>query len=241
MKETIQSVTNYCSGCSHSHLQGLLAEIFATQTWDGRLMGVVGAGCSQDLGENFRFPVIQAPPGLAPALAAGIKRTTPDKLVFTYQGDGDLGGRGLDALMHAALRGDSITVLCLNNQVMAGSGGQMSVTSRIGQVTTSTRLGRSTARSGKPLKLAEMVARMPLVAFSQRVSLHEADFVRRAKLALRDAFYYQENGQGLSFVEVLGVCPPFWHQSSEEAKQTLKDALVRQYPAGIFKGVTMIR
>jgi 2-oxoglutarate ferredoxin oxidoreductase subunit beta len=234
------SESEYCAGCSHSHLQGLLRELFQERGLSERLMGVVGAGCSQDLGQYFDFPVIKAPPGLAPAVAAGIKRTTPDRLVFTYQGDGDLGSRGLDALIHAALRGDSITVLCLNNQVMAGSGGQMSITTRTGQVTTSTRLGRSTARAGSPLKLAEMVARLP-VAFSQRVSLHESDFVKRARLALKDAFDYQENGQGLSFVEVLGICPPYWHQSPEEAQQSLKQSLMRHNPAGIFKGVTMIR
>ncbi|PIQ23835.1 2-oxoglutarate oxidoreductase [bacterium (Candidatus Blackallbacteria) CG17_big_fil_post_rev_8_21_14_2_50_48_46] len=233
--------TPYCPGCSHSHLQGLLAEIFSIETWKDRLVGVVGPGCSQDLGTHFRIPIISSPPGMAPAVAAGMKRTSPDRLVFTYQGEGDLGSRGLDALMHAALRGDSITVICLNNQVMAGSGGQMSVSSRPGQITTSTRLGRSTARSGKALRLAEMVARLPGVAFSQRVALHTPDFVKRTRLALREAFHFQENGQGLAFIEVMGMCPPYWHETPEEARLTLDKTLLKHAPAGIFRSVTLIR
>lgn len=232
--------TSYCPGCSHSHLQGLLREIFREQGWEERLTAVVGAGCSQDLGQYFSFPVIAAPPGLAPAVATGIKRCSPDRLVFTYQGEGDLGSRGLESVIHAALRGDSLTVICLNNQIMAGSGGQMSVTTPTGRVTTTTRLGRSAFRAGQPLRLAETLARLP-VAFSQRVSLHAPDFVRRARLALREAFHYQENGQGLSFIEVMGMCPAYWHESPEKARQTLEKSLIRNYPVGIFHSVTMIR
>ncbi len=231
----------YCPGCSHSHLQGVLAELFATQAWEERLTGVFGMGCGQVGAERFAFPLIQAPPGLAPAVASGFKRSSPDRLVFTYQGEGDLGNRGLDTLMHAAIRGEALTVICLNNQVMAGSGGQMSLTTRPGQVTTSTRLGRSTSRAGKPLALAELVARLPGVAFSQRVSLHTPDFVRRARTALREAFHYQENGQGLSFIEVMGMCPPYWHQTPEAARETLSHTLLRQSPAGIFRSTPLLR
>lgn len=232
--------TAYCPGCSHSHLQGVLREILSQPEWAERLMAVVGAGCSQDLGKYFGFPVIQAPPGLAPAVATGIKRCSPDRLVFTYQGEGDLGSRGLDHLIHAALRGDSLTVICLNNQIMAGSGGQMSITTPTGRVTTTTRWGRSAFRAGQPLRLAETLARLP-VAFSQRVSLHAPDFVKRARLALREAFHYQENGQGLSFIEVMGICPAYWHESPQQARQTLEKSLIQHYPVGIFRSAPMIR
>lgn len=227
----------YCPGCTHSQLHALLAELLDQQHWSERAVGVSGFGCSSEMQRYFSFPVIPAPPGQAPSVATGIKRSHPDKLVFTYQGDGDLGARGLDVLMHAAARGESITVLCLNNLVMAGSGGQMSPTTLTGQVTTSTRLGRSAARSGKPVKLAEMVAKMPEVAFSQRVALHEPQAVARAKLALRDAFSYQENGQGLSFIEVLGWCPPYWDCSAVEARERLKQTVLRRFPLGIYQNV----
>ena len=225
----------YCPGCTHSHLHGLLAELLDSSGWAERAVGVCGFGCSSGMQRYFRFPIIQAPPGQAPAVATGIKRSFPEKLVFTYQGDGDLAARGLDVLMHAAARGESITVLCLNNLVMAGSGGQMSPTTLTGQVTTSTRLGRSAARSGKPVKLAELVAKMPEVAFSQRVALHDPGMVQRAKLALRDAFLYQENGQGLSFIEVLGWCPPYWDCTATEAREQLKSKVLKRFPLGIYQ------
>lgn len=227
----------YCPGCTHSQLHALIAELFDAQGWNERAVGVAGFGCSSEMQRYFPFKVIQAPPGQAPSVATGIKRSFPDKIVFTYQGDGDLASRGLDVLMHAAARGESITVLCLNNLVMAGSGGQMSPTTLTGQITTSTRLGRSAARSGKPVKLAEMVAKMPEVAFSQRVALHEPQAVQRAKLALRDAFLYQENGQGLSFIEVLGWCPPYWDCTPLQARELLKHRILKRFPLGIYQNV----
>lgn len=227
----------YCPGCTHSQLHGLLAELLDQQDWAERAIGVCGFGCSSGMQRYFPFPIVQAPPGQAPAVATGIKRSFPEKLVFTYQGDGDLAARGLDVLMHAAARGESITVICNNNLVMAGSGGQMSPTTLTGQITTSTRLGRSATRSGKPVRLAELVAKLPEVAFSQRVALHEPKLVQRAKLALRDAFLYQENGQGLSFVEVLGWCPPYWDCTPVEAREKLQTQILKRFPTGIYQNV----
>lgn len=232
----------YCSGCGHSRLHHLLAEVLASLGYTSeRLWGVHGGGCSQLIGDSLAFPWSAAPPGLALAMATGIKHAAPDKLVLTYQGDGDLAGRGLDALMHAALRGENLTVLCLNNLVMAGSGGQMSATTVTGQVTRTSRLGRSSTQAGKPLRLTELVARLPNVAFAQRVSLHSFEHIERARTALKDAFLYQENGQGLSFVEVMGPCPPYWGLTPLEARDKLGNELLRTHPPGIYKRVTMIR
>ena len=225
----------YCAGCTHSRLHSLLMEVLEQNDWQDRCLGVAGAGCSAEMQDYFPFQIIPAPPGQAPAVATGVKRSSPERLVFTYQGDGDLAARGFDVLMHMAMRGESITVICLNNFVMAGSGGQMSPTTLTGQTTTSTRLGRSSAHSGKPVKLAETVARFPNVAFSQRVSLHEPSAVQLARLALRDAFLYQENGQGLSFVEVLGWCPPYWDCTAVEARQRLEHSILKHFPTGIFQ------
>lgn len=223
----------YCSGCSHSRLQALLVQVL--EPWKDRVMGVCGAGCSSAMGEHFPLPVFQADPGQAPAMAMGLKRQHPDHLVFTYQGDGDLAARGFDVLMHTAIQGESLTVICLNNLVMAGSGGQMSPTTLTGQITTSTRMGRSASRSGKPLKLAEFVGRLPEVAFSQRISLHSPTAVRMAEQALKDAFLFQENGQGLSFIEVLGWCPPYWDRSPTKARDYLEQHVLKALPPGIYR------
>lgn len=242
MSELIARELPYCSGCGHSRLHHLLAEVFSHLGYSAeRLWGVHGGGCSQVIGELLHFPWSAAPPGLALPMATGIKHACPDKLVLTYQGDGDLGGRGLDGLLQAALRGENLTVICLNNLVMAGSGGQMSPTSVTGQVTRTTRLGRSSTLAGKPLRLTELVARLPNVAFAQRVSLHSPEHIDRARTALKDAFLYQENGQGLAFVEVMGACPPYWGVTPLEAREKLGHELLRTHPPGIYKRVTMIR
>lgn len=228
----------YCSGCSHSHIHRLLLEVLTDQGWAERCLGVSGSGCSAGMAAYFPFQIVSAPAGQAPAVATGLKRAFPDKLVFTYQGDGDLSARGFDVLMHMAMRGESLTVICLNNLVMAGSGGQMSPTTLTGQITTSTRLGRSSARSGRPVKLAETVARMPQVAFSQRVALHTPLAVEQARQALIDALHFQENGQGLGFVEVLGWCPPYWDRSPVEAREYLTQQVLKTFPLGLYKHKT---
>jgi 2-oxoglutarate ferredoxin oxidoreductase subunit beta len=225
----------YCAGCSHSHLHAILLEVLEQNSWHERCLGVSGSGCSSGMQAYFPFQIVSAPPGQAPAVATGLKRAWPDKLIFTYQGDGDLAARGFDVLMHMAMRGEAITVICLNNLVMAGSGGQMSPTTLTGQITTSTRLGRSTARSGRPVKLAETVARMPHVAFAQRVALHDPQAVKQAKLALQDAFLFQDNGQGLTFIEVLGWCPPYWDRTAVEARDYLTSQVLKIFPLGIFQ------
>lgn len=227
----------YCPGCTHSQLHSMINEVLQNNNWLERAIGVAGFGCSSEMQRYFSFPVIQAPPGQAPAVATGIKRSHPDKLVFTYQGDGDLAARGLDVLMHAAARGESISVFCLNNLVMAGAGGQMSPTTLTGQSTTSTRFGRSSADSGKPVKLAEMVSKLPEVAFSQRIALHEPQIIPRARQALKDALLYQDNGQGLSFIEVLGWCPPYWDCSPTQARELLKHKVLKRFPLGIYKNI----
>lgn len=237
MTQPVLSQTSlpYCPGCTHSHLHHLLAQEIERQHWQHKIIGVCSSGCSTDMGKYFNLPFVQAPPGKAPAVATGIKRAQPDKLVFTYQGDTDAVGHGLDALMHAAIRGESISIFCLNNLVSAGSGGQMSPTSITGQITASTLLGRSSAKTGKPVQITELVAKIPNVAFAQRIALHEPDFVEQAVRAIREAFHYQENGQGLSFIEVLGICPPYWHTTPLEAHDRLSQKLLKQYPVQVFR------
>lgn len=228
----------YCAGCTHSQFHRLLAEVlaqFQPQNLHHTPIGVSGTGCSESMGQYFDIPFVSATAGQAPAVAAGLKRTRPERLVFTYQGDGDLAAKGLDVLMSTASRQESITVICLNNLVMAGSGGQMSPTSLTGQVTTSTRLGRSHSRMGAPLKLAETVAHFPGVGFAQRVALHTPQAVEEARTALINAFAFQNSGPGISFIEVLGWCPPYWDCSPVEARERLEKKVLRKFPLGIFR------
>lgn len=224
----------YCPGCSHSRFQHLLAEVIAKNQWQKRARGVSSLGCSQGMGEHFSFPVVQAPPGLAAAVATGIKRTSPDKLVFTYQGDGDLANQGWNAFMHAVLRGDNLTVFCLNNFVMAGSGGQMSPTSLTGQMTTTTRFGRSSSRAGKPLDLAKMIANLPNIAYCARLDVSTPKDVAIARQLVQKAFENQEKGKGVSFIEVLGICPPYWHQTPLQAQEKLVQ-MAQVYPPGTYQ------
>lgn len=225
----------YCAGCSHSQLHRILAEVLPTLPVSAPPIGVSGTGCSEQMGQYFDIPFVAAAAGQAPAVAAGLKRSRPERLVFTYQGDGDLAARGLDLLMSTASRQESITVICLNNLVMAGSGGQMSPTSLTGQVTTSTRLGRSQSRMGAPLKLAETVAHFPGVGFAQRVAMHTPEAVENTHQALQTAFAFQQEAQGISFIEVLGWCPPYWDCSPVAAQQRLEKEVFRHFPLGIFR------
>lgn len=228
----------YCAGCTHSQLHLLLNEVlqrYQPQDLRNASIGVSGTGCSENMGQYFDIPFVSATAGQAPAVAAGLKRMRPERLVFTYQGDGDLAAKGLDTLMSAASRQESITVICLNNLVMAGSGGQMSPTSLTGQITTSTRLGRSHSRMGAPLKLAETIAHFPGVGFAQRVALHTPQAVEQARTALINAFDFQHSGPGVSFIEVLGWCPPYWDCSPVEARERLEKRVLRHFPLGIFR------
>lgn len=226
----------YCAGCTHSQLHLLLKDVLADmQAQHLRPICVSGTGCSEHMKTYFEIPFVSASAGQAPAVAAGLKRVHPERLVLTYQGDGDLAARGLDVLMSTASRRESITVICLNNLVMAGSGGQMSPTSLTGQITTSTRLGRSHSRMGAPLKLTETVAHFPGVGFAQRVALHTPEAIAHARQALLDLFEFQRTGQGVGFLEVLGWCPPYWDCSPVEARERLEKKVLRKFPLGVFR------
>lgn len=227
----------YCAGCSHSQLHRVLAAVLheLRDNLFTQPIGVSGTGCSEHMGTYFDTPFVMAAAGQAPAVAAGLKRSRPERLVFTYQGDGDLAARGLDVLMSTASRQESITVICLNNLVMAGSGGQMSPTSLTGQITTSTRLGRSHSRMGAPLKLAETVAHFPGVGFAQRVAMHTPEAIENTQKALHNAFAFQQSEQGVSFIEVLGWCPPYWDKSPVAAQKHLEKEVLRQFPLGVFR------
>ncbi|RME54939.1 MAG: 2-oxoglutarate oxidoreductase, partial [Caldilineae bacterium] len=170
-----------------------------------------------------------------PAMATGLKRVAPDRIVFTYQGDGDLAAIGTNEIVHAAARGEQITVIFVNNAIYGMTGGQMAPTTLPGQVTTSSPLGRNPATQGFPIHIPEMLAHMPGVAYAARRSMHAVAEVRRTKKAIRTAFEAQVKGLGLSIVEILGACPTNWRLDPVEALHFIEERMLPEYPLGDFK------
>jgi 2-oxoglutarate ferredoxin oxidoreductase subunit beta len=178
---------------------------------------------------------VEAPHGRAPAVATGVKRSRPDKFVFTYQGDGDLASIGLAEIMHAANRGEKISVVFVNNTVYGMTGGQMAPTTMIGQKTTTCPGGRCADREGLPMKMAEIIAGLGGVSYSARVAVNNIKNFKKAKKALKKAFEIQISGKGFGFVEFLASCPTNWKMSSIAANERLEKEMIPYFPLGVFK------
>ena len=200
----------YCPGCMHGVVHRLVAEVLVEQQLLGDAIGISPVGCAVLAHEYFNCDFQQAAHGRAPAVATGIKRVHPDKIVFTYQGDGDLASIGLGEFLHAAIRGEQITIIFINNAVFGMTGGQMAPTTLDGQKTSTTPLGRDPAQCGHPLHVSELVATIDGATFVERVDAFSPAGVRRAKKAISRAFEVQRKKLGFSFVEVLSTCPVNW-------------------------------
>jgi 2-oxoglutarate ferredoxin oxidoreductase subunit beta len=196
---------------------------------------VASVGCSVFSYNYFDLDACEAPHGRAPAMATGMKRVNPDKIVFTYQGDGDLASIGMGEIMHTAARGEQITVIFINNAIYGMTGGQMAPTTLIGQVTTSSPAGRDALATGYPLRMAEILAGLPGTAYSVRRSLHDARHVIQAKKAIRTAFEAQVRGLGFSVVELLSSCPTNWGLTPAESLDWIRDNMIPYYPLGDYK------
>ncbi len=227
--------THYCPGCTHGIAHRLVAEVIDELGVREDTIGVASVGCSVFAYNYFSVDFAQAPHGRAPALATGIKRTSPDKLVFTYQGDGDLASIGSAEILHAAARGENITVVFLNNAIYGMTGGQMAPTTLPGQRTTSSPAGRDPATQGYPLRMSELLAQVDGAAYVARRSLHDVANIRRAKKALRKAFEVQQQGLGFAMVELLSSCPTNWGLSAQDSLEYIRDVMVPAYPLGEFK------
>src|SRR5574342_695650 len=188
--------THYCPGCTHGVAHRLIAEVIDELGIRENTIGVAPVGCSVFCYNYFEVDFVEAAHGRAPAMATGLKRVLPDRVVFTYQGDGDLASIGLAEIMHAALRGENITVIFINNAIYGMTGGQMAPTTLPGQKTTSSPTGRDVEQMGYPLRMAEMLAGMPGSAYVVRRSLHNVKEINRAKKAIRRAFQVQLAGLG---------------------------------------------
>ena len=226
---------HYCPGCTHGIIHRLVCEVIDEMGIEGDTIGVCPVGCSVMAYDYFTCDMIEAAHGRAPAVATGVKRTNPDKFVFTYQGDGDLAAIGTAETVHAATRGENIVVIFVNNTTYGMTGGQMAPTTLPGQVTQTTPFGRDPKLMGYPVRVCEMLATLTGTALAQRVAVDTVPHIREAKKAIRKAFENQRDKKGYSIVEVLSTCPTNWGLSPVDALKRLNDEMIPYYPLGVYK------
>lgn len=226
---------HYCPGCTHGIVHRLVAEVIDELGIEGKTVGIAPVGCSVFAYNYFNCDMIEAPHGRAPAVATGVKRALPENVVFTYQGDGDLAAIGTAETVHAATRGENITVIFINNCIYGMTGGQMAPTTLPGQITQTTPYGRDTATAGFPIRMCEMLSTLDGVALAQRVTVDSVPHVKEAKKAIQKAFQNQLDHKGFSIVEVLSTCPTNWGLTPIEAMQWLRDNMIPYYPLGVYK------
>ncbi|NLM38912.1 MAG: hypothetical protein GX205_02565 [Firmicutes bacterium] len=229
---------HYCPGCTHGIIHRLTAEAIDQLGIREKTIGVASVGCSVFAYDYFNCDMQQAAHGRAPAVATGIKRVLPDRVVFTYQGDGDLASIGTAEIVHAAARGENITVIFVNNAIYGMTSGQMAPTTLLGQKTTTTPRGRTVHDNGYPIRMSELLATLDGAAYIERVSTHDPKHVMQAGKAIKKAFTMQLEGRGFALVEVLSTCSVNWGLSPQEALEWMRDNMVPYYPLGVFKDVT---
>ncbi|MEY8382481.1 thiamine pyrophosphate-dependent enzyme [Christensenellaceae bacterium 44-20] len=228
---------HYCPGCTHGIVHRLVAECIEELGMEKEAIGVAPVGCSVYAYNYFNCDMMEAAHGRAPAVATGIKRVHPDKLVFTYQGDGDLASIGAAEIISAAGRGEKITTIFINNAIYGMTGGQMAPTTLVGQVTTTSPYGRQKEHCGEPLRMSEMLATINGAAYIERVSLHDVPNIVKAKKAIKKAFQCQIEGKGFALVEVLSTCPTNWGMTPVAAQKWLVENMIPYYPLGVKKEV----
>lgn len=227
----------YCPGCGHGIVQRLVGEAMDDLGIVGKAIGVTSAGCSVRNWKQFDCDMSMGLHGRGPAVATGLKRTAPECIVFTYQGDGDLAAIGTAEIVHAAARCERITVIYVNNGVFGATGGQQAPTTLLGQKTTSFPGGRNPLTSGYPLHIAEMLAGVSPEAYIVRVSIHDVRHIHQAARAIRRAFQVQQNNEGFSLVECLSMCPTQWKVSPLEALKWIEEKMIPYYPLREFATV----
>lgn len=234
-KSLVDVQTHFCPGCHHGIAHRILAETIDLFDLREKTIGVACVGCSVFLNDYIDVDVADAPHGRAPAVATGVKRAQPDKFVFTYQGDGDLAAIGTSEIIHAANRGENITVLFVNNTTYGMTGGQMAPTTMLGQRTSTSPYGRDFRKDGYPIRMAELLATLEGTAFSARVATSSPAQIRKAKEAVRKAFEMQQKEMGFSIVEFLSTCPTNWGMTPLEAQKRVLGEMSEYFPLGVFK------
>lgn len=228
---------HYCPGCAHGIAHRLVAEALDDIDAQGNVVGIAPVGCAVFAYNYFNCDIQQASHGRAPAVATGIKRCNPDKIVFAYQGDGDLASIGMAEIVHAASRGENITVIFINNAIYGMTGGQMAPTTLIGQKSTTSQSGRAVPVNGNPIRVSEMLATLDGPSYIERCSLTDPANVRKAKKAIAKAFRNQKEGKGFSMVELLCTCPTNWGLTPLQANEFVKNEMTKVFPLGVYKDI----
>jgi len=228
--------THYCPGCGHGIAHRLIAETIDELGIRGRTIGIAPVGCAVLAYDYLDIDMIEVAHGRAPAVATGMKRTNPDMIIFSYQGDGDLASIGAAEILHAAHRGEQITVIFINNAIYGMTGGQMAPTTLLGQVTTTTPDGRKALGQGYPLQVCELFALLPGTIYIERCALHTPAEVKKAKKAIKHAFELQvDAAPGMALVELLSQCPVGWRMSPADAVDWVENEMKKVFPLGRFK------
>ena len=227
--------TSYCPGCTHGISHRIIMEVLEEKGKLGSTIGVCPIGCSVQAHKFMNIDMCESPHGRAPAVACGIKRVHPEKLVFSYQGDGDLASIGTAEIIHAAVRGEHISTFFINNAIYGMTGGQMAPTTLEGQRTTTTQDGRNLSVTGNPMHVSELMAAIKGAAYVERVSLHSPAAINAAKKAVARAFDVQEKGLGFSFVEMISSCPTNWGLNPQDSMTWMKDVMLPFYPLGVYR------
>ena len=234
-KALTDAVLHYCPGCTHGIIHRLVAEVMDELDITGRTIGVAPVGCSVMAYNYFNCDMVQAAHGRAPAVATGVKRADKDKIVFTYQGDGDLAAIGTAETVHSAARGENITVIFVNNAIYGMTGGQMAPTTLPGQVTQTSPYGRDVETVGYPVKVCELLSNVDGATYLERVAVNNVKNIKAAKAAIKKAFQNQVEGKGFSLIEVLSTCPTNWGMTPENALKWLEENMMPYYPLGVYK------
>ena len=226
---------HYCPGCTHGIVHRLVAEAIDALGIEGRTVGIAPVGCSVMAYDYFKCDMIEASHGRAPAVATGVKRSMPDNIVFTYQGDGDLASIGMAETVHSAARNENITIIFINNAIYGMTGGQMAPTSLPGQVTQTSPYGRDVKACGYPIRVCEMLSELEGPEYLERVTVNSVPNIRRAKKAIKKAFQNQIEGKGFSLVEVVSTCPTNWGLTPDKACQFVEEKMIPFYPLVCYK------
>jgi len=226
---------HYCPGCGHGIVHRLVAESMDELGIRERTVGVAPVGCAVFADSYFNCDMIQGPHGRGPAIATGIKRSKPECIVFSYQGDGDLASIGMGETVHSAARSENITIIFINNAIYGMTGGQMAPTTLVGQKATTCPAGRDPKVNGFPIKVCELLTPLEGATYLERTSIHNAQNVIKTKKAIKKAFQNQIEGKGFSLVEVLSTCPTNWGMSPLDSCKFVAEKMVPLYPLGVFR------
>ena len=234
-KSLTDAPLHYCPGCTHGIIHRLVAEAIDELGIEGITIGVAPVGCAVMAYNYFACDMVQAAHGRAPAVATGLKRGDPSKIVVTYQGDGDLASIGTAETVHSASRGENITVIFVNNAIYGMTGGQMAPTSLPGQVTQTSPYGRDVTTQGYPIRMCEVLSQLDGAAYLERVAVNNVKNVKNAKKAIKKAFQNQIEGKGFSLIEVVSTCPTNWGMTPEKALEWVDEKMIPYYPLGVYK------